>query len=145
VPFETIIQQSYCWCCDCCPGSVHSTSSGARSSSALTTLHTGTSLQSTGRSIQEIFEESILPRPAGSASAVPASCLTYDSFRRAADLVQTRAFHMTSNNWLTGATQVGNPRAIAAQKGMTIGEWPVFCCRLLIMLVMTSCKPQAQS
>lgn len=28
-------------------------------------------------------------------------------FRRAADLVQTRAFHMQADNWITGTSQVG--------------------------------------
>lgn len=34
-------------------------------------------------------------------------CVSYEHFRRAADLVQTRAFHMTADNWITGAHQVG--------------------------------------
>jgi hypothetical protein len=72
-----------------------------------TFLQAGTSLESCGRSIQDIFEADIAPRlqeaPAG---LFPASSISFEGFRRAADMVQTRAFHMKADNWLTGASQV---------------------------------------
>eukprot|EP00878_Enallax_costatus_P029606 GHUV01032133.1.p1 GENE.GHUV01032133.1~~GHUV01032133.1.p1 ORF type:complete len:205 (+),score=17.07 GHUV01032133.1:637-1251(+) len=70
-------------------------------------LLAGTSLESSGRSIQDIFTTDILPHLRTAPGLFPEACLSYESFRRAADLVQTRAFHMKADNWLTGTSQVG--------------------------------------
>jgi hypothetical protein len=78
-------------------------------------LQAGTSLESSGRSIQEIFESDIAPKlQAAPAELFPAGAISYEAFRRAADMVQTRAFHMKADNWLTGASQVCAARAIVA-------------------------------
>jgi hypothetical protein len=70
-------------------------------------LQAGTSLESSGRSIKDIFESDIAPQLQAAPSGLfPAGSTSYGAFRRAADMVQTRAFHMKADNWLTGASQV---------------------------------------
>lgn len=68
-------------------------------------LLAGTSLSDVTRTIQDIFEADIAPRLAARPDLFPPGCVTYESFRRAADLVQTRAFHMSADNWITGTSQ----------------------------------------
>lgn len=71
-------------------------------------LQAGTSLESSGRSIQDIYEADIAPKLAAAPQGMfPVGSISFEAFRRAADMVQTRAFHMKADNWLTGASQVG--------------------------------------
>ncbi|KAF8059667.1 setd6 [Scenedesmus sp. PABB004] len=66
----------------------------------------GTSLDLPGAApIGELFERDIAPRLAAAPQLFPAPLRTAAAFRRAADMVQTRAFHMAKDNWLTGATE----------------------------------------
>ncbi|WIA41993.1 hypothetical protein OEZ86_009292 [Tetradesmus obliquus] len=69
-------------------------------------LLAGTSLESSGRSIQDIYEADIAPKLAAAPQGMfPVGSISFEAFRRAADMVQTRAFHMKADNWLTGASQ----------------------------------------
>eukprot|EP00775_Hariotina_reticulata_P004804 gene4805-5052_t len=69
-------------------------------------LLTGTSLGAERQQhIQDVFQRDILPLLQEQPDLFPPSCLTYEHFRRAADLVQTRAFHMKADNWVTGTSQ----------------------------------------
>lgn len=77
----------------------------------------GTSLETQGRSIRDIFEADIAPRLRQAPQVFPEASLAYEAFRRAADLVQTRAFHMKADNWLTGASQVGLWRVLRGVMG----------------------------
>lgn len=68
----------------------------------------GTSLQGAcGRSTRALYESDIAPRLAAAPQLFPPAACGFDAFARAADMVQTRAFHMRCDNWLTGASQVG--------------------------------------
>lgn len=68
----------------------------------------GTSLAGAcGRSTRSLYESQVAPRLAAAPALFPPAACGFDAFARAADMVQTRAFHMRSDNWLTGASQVG--------------------------------------
>lgn len=53
-----------------------------------------------------MFQREVLPRMQGKPELWPSPYNTLPEFLTAAALVQSRAFHMESNNWVTGAHQV---------------------------------------
>lgn len=65
----------------------------------------GTTIEDKGKTPEEIFESDIAPLVAARPDLWPAAG-GYPLFRRAAELVQSRAFHMRAENWVTGAVQV---------------------------------------
>eukprot|EP00879_Flechtneria_rotunda_P014053 GHRR01014681.1.p1 GENE.GHRR01014681.1~~GHRR01014681.1.p1 ORF type:complete len:132 (+),score=22.89 GHRR01014681.1:1462-1857(+) len=70
-------------------------------------LLVGTSLEVKGRSIQSIFNSDITPVLQSAPEGLfPAAACTFPAFRHASDMVQTRAFHMQTDNWITGTSQV---------------------------------------
>lgn len=68
---------------------------------------TGTSIEFKGRETQAVFDEEVVPVISKQPDLWPPAYASFDHFKRAADLVQTRAFHMMAENWVTGVTQVG--------------------------------------
>jgi hypothetical protein len=71
----------------------------------------GTSIEDKGKSPEEIFEADIAPILDARPDLWPSGGGTgrYESFRHAAEMVQSRAFHMKAENWVTGDVQVGGP------------------------------------
>jgi hypothetical protein len=56
---------------------------------------------------QELYEREVAPALAARPDIWPAgSIASYDTFRRTAALVQSRAFHLNAENWVTGTVQV---------------------------------------
>ena len=55
---------------------------------------------------QPVYVREILPRVTARPDLWPASTNGYEAFLRAASAVQSRAFHMVAENWVTGAKQV---------------------------------------
>ncbi|KAI8471124.1 MAG: hypothetical protein J3K34DRAFT_238796 [Monoraphidium minutum] len=64
----------------------------------------GTSIEDKGRSAEEIWDADLSPLVALRPDAWPPAG-GFAAFRRAAELVQTRAFHLKAENWVTGAVQ----------------------------------------
>jgi hypothetical protein len=48
----------------------------------------------------------VAPVLAAAPELYPAPYNTFQHFLRAADMTQTRAFHMVAENWVTGVSQV---------------------------------------
>ncbi|KAK9818347.1 hypothetical protein WJX72_011060 [[Myrmecia] bisecta] len=67
----------------------------------------GTTIEDNGHSVEALFEASVLPSLQARPDLWPAEQITYAAFQQAASLVQSRAFHMQQENWLTGQTQEG--------------------------------------
>lgn len=66
-----------------------------------------------------MFQREVLPRMQGKPELWPSPYNTLPEFLTAAALVQSRAFHMESNNWVTGAHQV---RERSPFKGAKVGS-----------------------
>ncbi|GBF94957.1 hypothetical protein Rsub_07458 [Raphidocelis subcapitata] len=66
-------------------------------------LLAGTSLEDKGRDAQSVFASDIAPMLAARPDLWPPAKAGYAEFQRAAEMVQTRAFHMKEENWVTGA------------------------------------------
>lgn len=56
-----------------------------------------------------VFEREVVPIMQQQQQLWPADVQTYEAFELYAGLVQSRAFHMLSENWLTGLAQEGPP------------------------------------
>lgn len=68
----------------------------------------GTAIEIAGDSTKTVFEREVLPIMQQQQQQLwPADVQTYDAFELYAGLVQSRAFHMLSENWLTGLAQEG--------------------------------------
>lgn len=70
---------------------------------------TGTAIEIAGDSTKTVFEREVLPIMQQQEQLWPADVQTYEAFELYAGLVQSRAFHMLSENWLTGLAQEGLP------------------------------------
>lgn len=68
---------------------------------------TGTAIEIAGDSTRTVFEREVLPVMQQQQQLWPADVQTYEAFELYAGLVQSRAFHMLSENWLTGLAQEG--------------------------------------
>ena len=68
---------------------------------------TGTAIEIAGDSTKAVFEREVLPIMQQQEQLWPADVQTYEAFELYAGLVQSRAFHMLSENWLTGLAQEG--------------------------------------
>ena len=73
---------------------------------------TGTAIEIAGDSTKTVFEREVLPIMQQQEALWPADVQTYEAFELYAGLVQSRAFHMLSENWLTGLAQEGLPRLL---------------------------------
>ncbi len=69
--------------------------------------HAGTAIEIAGDSTQTVFEREVLPIMQQQEELWPAEVQTYDAFELHAGLVQSRAFHMLTENWITGFAQEG--------------------------------------
>jgi hypothetical protein len=58
-----------------------------------------------------VFQTQVVPVLKDKPELFPPPYNSYEHFRRAVDLTQTRAFHMVQENWVTGAAEV---RALVA-------------------------------
>lgn len=74
----------------------------------------GTSIQHAGRTLQQVYEKEVAPRTQGRPDVWPPGSCGFESFQAAADLVQSRAFHMLAENWVTGSKQVTELDLVAA-------------------------------
>jgi hypothetical protein len=70
------------------------------------TATAGTSIEPQGRALEQLFNEVVAPVLAAAPQLYPAPYNTFQHFLRAADMTQTRAFHMVAENWVTGVSQV---------------------------------------
>ncbi len=68
----------------------------------------GTTLESltTEESAEKVFQREIVPRMLATPELFPAPYNTLKQFLRVAGLVQSRAFHLEAQNWVTGSHQV---------------------------------------
>ncbi|KIY93172.1 hypothetical protein MNEG_14792 [Monoraphidium neglectum] len=67
-------------------------------------LLAGTTIEDKAKSPEEVYAAEIAPLLAPRPDLWPPAA-GYGLFRRAAEVVQTRAFHMRAENWVTGAVQ----------------------------------------
>ena len=68
---------------------------------------TGTAIEIAGDSTKTVFQREVLPIMQQQQQLWPDDVQTYESFELYAGLVQSRAFHMLSENWLTGLAHEG--------------------------------------
>lgn len=67
----------------------------------------GTAIEVGGDSTQTVFKREVLPIMQEQSQLWPANVQTYAAFEHYAGLVQSRAFHMLTENWITGSAQEG--------------------------------------
>ncbi|KAL3141212.1 hypothetical protein ABBQ38_003551 [Trebouxia sp. C0009 RCD-2024] len=67
----------------------------------------GTAIEIAGDSTRTVFGREVLPIMQQQQQLWPPDVQTYEAFELYAGLVQSRAFHMLSENWLTGLAQEG--------------------------------------
>ena len=76
-------------------------------SGMLPNLAAGTAIEIGGDSTQTVYEREVLPIMQQQADLWPADVQTLEAFEHYAGLVQSRAFHMLTENWITGSAQEG--------------------------------------
>ena len=79
----------------------------ARNSTLPVSVCTGTAVEVAGHSTRTVFEREVLPIMNQQEELWPAHVRTYEAFELYAGLVQSRAFHMLQENWITGSAQEG--------------------------------------
>lgn len=67
----------------------------------------GTAIEIGGDSTATVFQRELLPLMQAKQDLWPASVQTLEAFELYAGLVQSRAFHMLAENWITGSAQEG--------------------------------------
>ncbi len=67
----------------------------------------GTAIEIAGDSTRTVFEREVSPIMQQATHIWPAEVHTYEAFQLHAGLVQSRAFHMLQENWITGSAQEG--------------------------------------
>jgi len=67
----------------------------------------GTAIEIAGDSTRTVFEREVSPIMQQATHIWPAEVQTYEAFELHAGLVQSRAFHMLQENWITGSAQEG--------------------------------------
>ena len=70
-------------------------------------LAAGTAIEIGGDSTQTVYEREVLPIMQQQTDLWPADVRTLEAFEHYAGLVQSRAFHMLTENWITGSAQEG--------------------------------------
>lgn len=70
---------------------------------ALLLLHPGTSIESSGSSLLTLFKKSLEPVLKSRPDLWPSPWDSFSKVLEAACLMQSRAFHMQADNWVTGA------------------------------------------
>ena len=68
----------------------------------------GTAIEIAGDSTRTVFEREVSPIMQQATHIWPAEAQTYEVFELHAGLVQSRAFHMLQENWITGSAQEGD-------------------------------------
>eukprot|EP00873_Tetraselmis_striata_P003043 jgi/Tetstr1/423307/TSEL_014005.t1 len=68
----------------------------------------GTSIAAADVALQGIFEEDVSPLLAGGGDLWPPTQRTFEAFRHAYGLVQSRGFRMQQENWVTGEVSQGD-------------------------------------
>jgi len=68
----------------------------------------GTAIEIAGDSTKTVFEREVSPIMQQATHIWPAEVQTYEAFELHAGLVQSRAFHMLQENWITGSAQEGD-------------------------------------
>lgn len=71
-------------------------------------LRAGTAIEIAGDSTRTVFEREVLPIMQQATDIWSAEVQTYEAFELYAGLVQSRAFHMLQENWITGSAQEGD-------------------------------------
>ena len=67
----------------------------------------GSAIEIGADSTQTVFQREVLPIMQEKPELWPAEVQTYEAFEHYAGLVQSRAFHMLTENWITGSAQEG--------------------------------------
>ena len=69
-------------------------------------LHTGTSLEDSGDMATDVYDRHVAPIVAARPDLWPPAACSREAFVRVTGLVQSRAFHLEAENWITGTTEV---------------------------------------